>query len=164
MAFEFSRTNLPKKLFINNEYVAAKGTEKLSVYNPKDGALVADDVAVADKEDVEAAVVAAEKAFPAWKKTPPTKRRDILLKLASLIEQHSEVLSDLSRITLGAPRSTMGHFEIMIATEVILSPARFLSFAVRMDIPYIHSSSYGTLGLRNIGYQIQRWMGRQICR
>lgn len=118
MAFQFSETNLPKKLFINNEYVDAKGTEKLSVYNPKDGALVADDVPVADEQDVDAAVEAAEKAFPQWKKTTPTVRRDMMLKLATLIEQRAEVFQDLTRITLGAPQSTMGHFQIILCTEV----------------------------------------------
>jgi aldehyde dehydrogenase (NAD+) len=118
MAFEYSRTNLPKKLFINNEYVEAKGTEKLSVFNPKDGSLVADDVAVAGEADVEAAVLGAEKAFPIWKKTPPPQRRDMLLKLASLIEQHTEALSGLSRITHGGPVSTMGQFEVLVALEV----------------------------------------------
>lgn len=86
MSFQFLETSLPKKLFINNEYVEAQGPEKLSVYNPTDGSLVADDVPVAGEQDVEAAVGAAEKAFPQWKKTPPSARRDMLLKLASLIE------------------------------------------------------------------------------
>ena len=30
MAFNFSKSNLPKQLFINNEYVDAKGGKKLS--------------------------------------------------------------------------------------------------------------------------------------
>ncbi|KAK2763931.1 hypothetical protein FQN54_009550 [Arachnomyces sp. PD_36] len=119
MAFNYSKDNLPKKLFINNEFVDAKGTEKLSVYNPNDGSLVADDVAVADEQDVEAAVAAAEKAFPEWRKTTPNQRRDLLQKLASLIEEHAEAMSELTRITLGDPQSSMGMFQIVISTEVI---------------------------------------------
>ena len=63
-SFEFSTNNLPKKHFINNEYVVPKNNKTLSVYNPKDNSLVADDVPVAGQAEVDAAVEAAEKAFP----------------------------------------------------------------------------------------------------
>ena len=118
MAFNFSKTNLPKQLFINNEYVDAKNFQKLSLYNPKDGSLVADDVALAGAEDVDAAVAAGEKAFPAWKRVPPTQRRDIIMKFASLIEQHEKELAELTRITLGAPYGSFGKFEVGLTAEV----------------------------------------------
>jgi aldehyde dehydrogenase (NAD+) len=118
MAFNFSKTNLPKQLFINNEYVNAKSSNKLSLYNPKDGSLVADDVALAGAEDVDAAVAVGEKAFPAWKRVPPTQRRDIIMKFASLIEQHEKELAELTRITLGAPYGSFGKFEVGLTAEV----------------------------------------------
>jgi aldehyde dehydrogenase (NAD+) len=118
MAFNFSKTNLPKQLFINNEYVDAKNSKKLSLYNPKDGSLVADDVALAGAEDVDAAVAAGEKAFPAWKRISPTQRRDIIMKFAFLIEQHEKELAELTRITLGAPYGSFGKFEIGLTAEV----------------------------------------------
>jgi aldehyde dehydrogenase (NAD+) len=118
MEFKFSKTNLPKQLFINNEYVDAKNSKKLSLYNPKDGSLVADDVALAGAEDVDAAVAAGEKAFPAWKRIPPTQRRDIIMKFALLIEQYQKELSELTRITLGAPYGSFGKFEIGLTAEV----------------------------------------------
>ena len=118
MAFNFSKANLPRQLFINNEYVDAKSTKTLSLYNPKDGSLVADDVALAGAEDVDVAVAAAEKAFPAWKRVPPTQRRDIIMKFASLIEQHEKELAELTRITLGAPYGSFGKFEVGLTAEV----------------------------------------------
>ena len=117
-AFEFSAKNLPKSLFINNEYVASKSNKTLSVHNPKDGALVADDVPIAVQEDVDAAVEAAEKAFPKWKKFSANARRDVLLKFAALLEQHIEALAELTRITLGAPFGAFGKFEVALAAEV----------------------------------------------
>ena len=60
-AFEFSKDKLPKQLIINNEYVDSKNSKKLTVYNPADGSLVADDVPLAGEADVDAAVEAAEK-------------------------------------------------------------------------------------------------------
>lgn len=79
LPFDFSAQNLPKKLFINNSYVTAKSAQKLSVYNPKDNSLVADDVPLAGQADVDAAVEAAEKAFPEWKALNANARRDIML-------------------------------------------------------------------------------------
>jgi len=115
----FSKSNLPKQLIINNEYVDSKNSKKLTVHNPKDGSLIADDVPLAGEYDVDAAVAAAEKAFPAWKATPPTKRRDMLLKFADLIEQNTQSLSELTRITLGAPHASFGGFEISLCAETL---------------------------------------------
>lgn len=131
----WSKSNLPKQLFINNEvspscltrcgeeilklqqYVDAKNEKKLELHSPKDGSEVANDVALAGEHDVDAAVAAAKAAFPGWKKTPPTVRRDILLKLADLIEAHGKELAELTRLTLGAPFGAFGSFEINMAVE-----------------------------------------------
>ena len=85
--------------------------------NPKDNSLIAEDIPIAGAEDVDAAVDAAEKAFPAWKKMAPGARRDIMDKFADLIDKHGPVLSELSRITLGAPYLAFGKFEIAMACE-----------------------------------------------
>jgi aldehyde dehydrogenase (NAD+) len=77
---------------------------RLTVHNPNDGSLVAHDVALAGADDVNAAVLAAEKAFPSWRALAPQARQNILLKFASLLEKHVDALGDLSRITLGQPK------------------------------------------------------------
>ncbi|KAK2807708.1 hypothetical protein FQN51_000145 [Onygenales sp. PD_10] len=117
--FPFSRDQLPLKLFINNEYVPCKSTQTIAVHNPKDGSLVADNVPIGGEEDVEAAVEAAEKAFPSWRNMPSPKRRDMMFKLAALIDEHAEVLSELTRITLGAPYKTAGNYELGLGTETL---------------------------------------------
>jgi len=143
-SFDFSAKHLPKKHFINNEYVTPKSDKTLSVYNPKDNSLVADDVPIGGEADVEAAVDAAEAAFPKWRKLTANARRDILLKFASLIEQYTEALSELSRITLGAPYGSFGKFEVGMAAEV--------SFWDNLDSSLANST----------GLQVQCWMDRQI--
>jgi hypothetical protein len=124
MALEFSAENLPKKIFINNDYVDSKSSKKLAVYNPKNGELIANDVSLAGEEDVDAAVDAAEKAFPAWKKMSALQRRGIMNKFADLIEQNAKEIAQLSRISLGSP-AAFGAFEIGLCAEVrdLSSPA-----------------------------------------
>ncbi|KAL2755691.1 hypothetical protein ACRALDRAFT_1043221 [Sodiomyces alcalophilus JCM 7366] len=118
-SFDWSPSNLPKKLFINNEYVESKNPKKLELFNPADGSPVANDVALAGEAEVDAAVAAAEAAFPAWKKTPATVRRDLMYKLADLIHQNGPALAALTRITLGAPFGSFGSFEINLACEAL---------------------------------------------
>ncbi|KPM37430.1 Aldehyde dehydrogenase, cytosolic 1 [Neonectria ditissima] len=112
-----SRNNVPKLLFIDNEYVESKNSRKLEVHNPSDDSLVADDVALAGKEDVDRAVAAASAAFKTWRSTPAKTRRDCMLKLADLIEANGNTFAELTRITLGAPFGSFGSFEINLACE-----------------------------------------------
>ncbi|CAK7224669.1 hypothetical protein SCUCBS95973_005596 [Sporothrix curviconia] len=113
----YNKDNLPKKLFINNEYVASKNAKKLELYNPKNGEFVANDVALGGEEDVEAAVAAAEAAFPAWRKVAPRERRDMMNKFADLLEANGLALAELTRLTLGAPFGAFGSFEINLCAE-----------------------------------------------
>jgi len=80
---------------------------------------VSDRVALADEQDIEDAVDAAEAAFPAWRKTPPDVRRDMLLNLASLVHKHAASLAAMTRLTLGAPVSGMGAMEVASAAEAL---------------------------------------------
>jgi aldehyde dehydrogenase (NAD+) len=125
MAFSYNKSNLAKKLFINNEYVDSKNSAKLSVYNPVDNSLVADDIALAGAEDVDITVAAAEKAFPAWKAMPTGQRRAIMMKFAELIEKNAVTLAELTRITLGAPYEAFGKFEAGLCAEVCLHISKY---------------------------------------
>jgi malonate-semialdehyde dehydrogenase (acetylating)/methylmalonate-semialdehyde dehydrogenase len=62
------------------------------VYNPATGA-VAREVDFASVEEVDAAVAAARKAFPAWRATSLSKRTDILFRIRNLVEQHREEIA-----------------------------------------------------------------------
>ena len=117
MTLQYSAKKLPKQIFINNEYVDSKSSKKLTLHNPKNGELIADDVPLAGEQDVDAAVDAAEKAFPAWRKMSANQRRGILNKFAELIEKNANEIAQLSRISLGAP-AAFGAFEIGLCAEV----------------------------------------------
>jgi acyl-CoA reductase-like NAD-dependent aldehyde dehydrogenase len=59
------------------------------------------DVQLASHADVEAAVASARKAFPAWRAMPGDKRRDLMFKLAALVEADVQRLSHLSTVENG---------------------------------------------------------------
>jgi aldehyde dehydrogenase (NAD+)/phenylacetaldehyde dehydrogenase len=95
----------PKKLFINNEWVAAKSGESFSSLNPATGELLAE-LALANEQDVDAAVEAAHQAYyqgPWGQKYLAGNRAELLFKLADLIDQHADTLAELETLDNGKP-------------------------------------------------------------
>ena len=79
--------------FINGDQVADTGRSQ-EVFNPATGQAVRQ-VALASKHTVEEAIAAAEKAFPAWRDTPPLKRARIMFRFKELLEQNADKVSAL---------------------------------------------------------------------
>ena len=90
------------QLFIDGEFVDALSGETLATLNPHDNSVIAQ-VAMAGHADVDRAVVAAQKAFPAWSRMQAADRGRILLKLADLIEANGEELARLESLDTGHP-------------------------------------------------------------
>jgi acyl-CoA reductase-like NAD-dependent aldehyde dehydrogenase len=96
------------RLFIGGEFVPAAEGGLISVYNPHDNSLLAK-VAEATAVDIDRAVAAARKAFPAWKRMAAADRGRLLLKLADAIEADLPHLSELESLDTGHPiRDTKG--------------------------------------------------------
>jgi acyl-CoA reductase-like NAD-dependent aldehyde dehydrogenase len=95
-------TPIRHQLFINGRFVDAESGETLATLNPHDNSVIAD-VAMAGKADVDKAVTAATKAFPAWARMAAADRGRILLKLADLIEANTEELARLESLDTGHP-------------------------------------------------------------
>jgi betaine-aldehyde dehydrogenase len=89
--------------FIDGEFVDAADGATEEVTNPANGEVIAD-MQLSSEEDVDRAVKAAKRAFPGWAATTPGERGAALLKLADLLEEHSEELADLEAADAGKPR------------------------------------------------------------
>ena len=77
----------------------------------------------ASAEQVDAAVAAADEAFPKWSQTTPAERSALLLGVADLIEQHGEELADLEAANCGKPR------HLVLSEEIPASADCFRFFA-----------------------------------
>jgi malonate-semialdehyde dehydrogenase (acetylating) / methylmalonate-semialdehyde dehydrogenase len=64
------------------------------VYNPATGEVVRK-VGLADAAQVDAAVQAAARAFPAWAATPPLRRARVMFKFKELLEHHTAEIATL---------------------------------------------------------------------
>jgi betaine-aldehyde dehydrogenase len=90
--------------FIDGEFVDSADGATEEVTNPANGEAIAE-MPLSTEEDVTLAVAAAKRAFPEWAATPPGERAAALLKLADLLEEHAEELSDLEAADAGKPRN-----------------------------------------------------------
>jgi betaine-aldehyde dehydrogenase len=89
--------------FIDGEFVDAAEGATEEVTNPANGEAIAE-MPLSTEQDVNRAVAAAKRAFPGWAATPPGERATALIKLADMLEEHAEEISDLEAADAGKPR------------------------------------------------------------
>jgi malonate-semialdehyde dehydrogenase (acetylating)/methylmalonate-semialdehyde dehydrogenase len=79
------------KNYIGGEWVESKG-ELQDVVNPATGKTIAR-VPISTKEEMDAAVAAAQEVCPDWRRIPPVSRARRLFRLKELLEENFEELS-----------------------------------------------------------------------
>jgi aldehyde dehydrogenase (NAD+) len=89
-------------LFINGEFTEATDGGHLKTVNPATEEVLAE-VALAGEADVDRAVRAARKAFPAWAALPGAERAKYLFRIARIIQERSRELAVLESIDNGKP-------------------------------------------------------------
>ncbi|KAF2470967.1 aldehyde dehydrogenase [Lindgomyces ingoldianus] len=85
------------------------------------------DVPIGSEQDLNDAVAAGKKAFPAWRDTPIAKRKEMLMKFAELFGQHTEEFTTLLCKESGKPRK-------FAATEVG-GVGGFIGYHCTLEIP-----------------------------
>jgi aldehyde dehydrogenase (NAD+) len=90
------------KLYIGGQFVDGLAGATIEVINPADGTVLAA-VAEARAEDIDRAVVVAQRAFPAWSARPAAERGRLLLALADAIEDNAAELARLESLDTGHP-------------------------------------------------------------
>ena len=115
-----------RPLFIGGEWVDPIKGETQDDINPASGETIAK-IAVADAEDIDRAVAAAQKAYDeVWFDTPPKERSAMLLKLADAIDAHGDEFARLESIDVGKP-ITLSKGDIPFITDNL----RFFAGAAR---------------------------------
>jgi aldehyde dehydrogenase (NAD(P)+) len=108
----------PTGLFINNEFVPATSGEFVESINPATGKAICK-VHAASAQDIDVAVQAAKKAFPEWKTLDGSERRDLLLKLASLVERDQDIIAALEANDSGKPKDTNAIYDVQEVIELL---------------------------------------------
>lgn len=89
-------------LYINGRWVPSSDGSTFKAINPANGEVLSV-CAEATQDDVNAAVRAAQAAFPAWKNVSPRKRQAILLKIADIIDKNADTLALIETLDNGKP-------------------------------------------------------------
>ncbi len=99
------------KMWINGTWVEADSGRTFLTHNPANGEVIAE-VPLAGKSDVDKAVAAARKAFPAWSRKTQEERSSVVARIAAALKDHKDELIKLEILEHGA---TARHAPIMIA-------------------------------------------------
>jgi 1-pyrroline dehydrogenase len=87
---------------VGGEFVDAVDGGTAEIVNPATGETIAE-VPQGTQADVDRAVEAAKQAWPDWRESTPAERAEVLLKLADVIDEHTEELAELESRNVGKP-------------------------------------------------------------
>ena len=110
---------------VGERFVTGEGPGE-TIIEPATGATIAT-IAEASGPQVDAAVRAADAAFPAWSRTPPAERAAALLKIADAIEAQAQAFAALESRNCGKPLARVIEDEI----PAIVDCFRFFAGAAR---------------------------------
>jgi aminomuconate-semialdehyde/2-hydroxymuconate-6-semialdehyde dehydrogenase len=146
---------IPGKLenFIGGQMTPPNGDAYLKNINPATGEFLCD-IPDSTAGDVEAAVQAAQKAFPSWSVTPVEERFQILNRIASLIDQHRDELALAETADNGKPLWLSKRVDIPRAS------ANFRFFAT--GIMHFSADSH-TMEDKAINYTLRQPLGIVGC-
>ena len=132
--------------FINGKTVKGRSGRYGDVYNPATGE-IEKKVSLATKEEVGAAVAAADAAFPKWAATPPLVRARIMFKFKQLIEQHMDELAAII---------TSEHGKVLSdAKGSVIRGLEVVEFVC--GIPHLLKGEFS----ENVGTNVDSWSMRQ---
>eukprot|EP01133_Synstelium_polycarpum_P002118 gene2118-2412_t len=118
-------TPLLTALLIDGELVPGQGFVE-PIINPATGEILTH-IAEASTEQVEAAILAAHRAFAGWSRTTPQQRSNILLGIAETIEKQADYLARLESLNCGKPLHLARQDDLSATVDVF----RFFAGAVR---------------------------------
>ena len=104
------------KLFINNEFVDSESKETFDTIDPATEEVIAT-VQRAGSLDVDKAVSSAKTAFSSWRDVSGPARRDLIMKLANLIEENQDFLAEIESKDNGKPVSIARDVDIQLAIK-----------------------------------------------
>src|ERR1700760_3133236 len=102
------------QLYIGGHWKSAAGQPLI---NPADESTIGT-VPTASREDLDAALAAAEQGFKLWSKTSPAKRAEIILKAVALMRARVEELAFAMPLEQGKPIA-QSRLEIIRGCEII---------------------------------------------
>lgn len=132
------------KNYISGEWVDGGSSSVNDVFNPYDNEKISS-IRMANASDLNRAYAAADHAYSSWRSMAPSHRREILLKVASIIDQRHDELVDWLVKESGSTR-LKAEIEINSARSITLEaasfPTRMYGRVLESDVPGKTSHAY----------------------
>ncbi len=128
--------------FIDGQHEKGSGGT-VEVHNPADGTVVAS-LGEASVDDVDRAVAAAHRAFPAWSGATPGERASALMALADRIEARAEEYAQVETAQSGKPIKLTREFDVPGSIDNVrffAGSARILTGMAQAEYDGVHTSS-----------------------
>src|SRR6195256_5231827 len=143
----------PRKMLIDGKWVNSISGKTFPTYNPATGEVLAQ-VAEGDKQDVDAAVKAARKAFETgpWSRMSATQRGKLIWKLGDLLEQNIEQFAMLETLDNGKPLAVARAADVPLAADLFRYMAGWANklegTTIPLSVPYTPKAKYLAYTLR----------------
>jgi betaine-aldehyde dehydrogenase len=146
-------SQLQTQLFIAGQFVPARGGQTFEVINPSSATPIAQ-VASAQEADVDAAVQAAQRAFPDWAALPGIERGRLLYRLADLIERDADHIARLESSDNG---KVFGMARFADVANLIDTFRHFAGWADKLEGRTIPTA--GAFGRPTLSYTLRQPLG-----
>jgi acyl-CoA reductase-like NAD-dependent aldehyde dehydrogenase len=127
------------------------GGEILEKHSPRDGRLLCQ-FGAGSQQEADEAIAIARRAFEdgRWSRLPVQRRKDVLHKLADLIDAHREELALLECLDVGKPISDALNFDVPVSAALIRHSAE--------SVDHLYGKVYAA-DQANLSYQLRRPLG-----
>lgn len=137
-----------KNHYIDGDWVASHGSGAIEVFDSNTGEVYGS-VAEGSSEDIDLAVAAARRAFPAWWHTPVEERLVFIEKLADAVERRTKDLGAMMARESGTPAEFSYDYQVGFALEMFRSAvdvARSYDFETRIGSSMVLREPVGVVG------------------
>lgn len=138
----------PPELLIAGRFVA-RGTDSIAVFNPATGEPLGQ-LPLAGTRELDEALAAAQRSFPAWRARTPLERGRYLKKSADLLRERSAAIAQLVTLEQGKPLA-QSHAEITMAADTLEWFAEEGRRAYGRSFPGVHGGVRYTVHKEPVG-------------
>ncbi|KAK5806968.1 hypothetical protein VI817_001226 [Penicillium citrinum] len=115
----------PRELYYNGQTHPASSGKTFQTINPATATPLAD-IQIASHADIDAAIAAGERAFPAWSQTPAIARARILHKAASLLRERNDEIARVETLDSGKAFTETSTVDVVTGADVLEYYANFI--------------------------------------
>lgn len=152
-----------QQLYINGQWIESSGDQSFDVVNPATEQVCAS-VVMANKQDVDLAVVAAKNAFKTWKRTSSQQRASLIEALADALAERREELAQAISLSMGIPAHMALDVQVDEPIEILrtyIKRAQLMDESDVIDNATVIKKPIGVCGLISPwNYPLNQLMGK----